>query len=97
MQTAMCFLYVALKPGIPMKDLSEAIGLSQAACSRNVAALSEWHRFNSPGHNLVKAEIDPTERRRKRVYLTERGRRIATSLSLIIDPELASPETDQEK
>lgn len=81
LQMAATFTLVAMRPGITMKDMAEILGISQASCSRNVAALSKWHRLNKPGHDLVYSEEDPIERRRKIVKLTAKGKRVAETLS----------------
>lgn len=67
-------LAIALRPGLTMSDLSDAVGMSQASCSRNVAALSRWHRLGKAGVDLVEAIEDPRERRRKIMYLTHKGK-----------------------
>ena len=85
MQTAQTFIAVALQPGITMKELSERVGISQASCSRNVAALSRVHRLNKAGMDLVVAAEDPMERRRKVVKLTAKGQRLAEALTKLID------------
>lgn len=83
-QQAAAFLMVAMTPGITMKDMARKLGISQASCSRNVSALSEMHRLNKPGLDLVYAIEDPAERRRKIVNLTPRGERVAESLREIL-------------
>lgn len=85
LQTAATFILVAQRDGgITMKELADQLGISQASCSRNVAALSRWHRLNKPGHDLVIATEDPAERRRKIVFLTPKGKRVIKSLTDII-------------
>lgn len=73
-QMAQCLLCVALRPGLTMQELGDMVGISQSSCSRNIAALGEWHRFGKPGLNLVEAVEDPRERRRKVAFLTPKGR-----------------------
>lgn len=85
-QTAECLLVVAMRPGITMQALSEATGLAQSSCSRNVAMLSKYHRLGKPGYDLVEAVDDPRERRRKVVYLTTNGRKLVNSVMKSIDP-----------
>lgn len=69
------FFAIGLRPGISSADLLKITGTSQASISRNVAALSEWHRLGKAGLNLVEAVSDPAERRRKIHFLTPRGQR----------------------
>lgn len=85
-QYALSFLTIAQNEGLSIRDLSERLGIAQSSASRNVAALSKWHSFGKAGHDLVQAEEDPRERRRKIITLTERGRELATQLSDLIQP-----------
>lgn len=87
-QTAHCLMEIALRPGMTMQQLSEATGLSQSSCSRNVAALSKWHRLGTPGYDLVEAIEDPAERRRKIMFLTGKGRDRVRKILLAYDPDL---------
>nr|WP_029766628.1 winged helix DNA-binding protein [Pseudomonas sp. P818] len=80
-QSIALFLYSAIYPGCTMMDLQKNLAMTQASCSRNVAALSEWHRLEKPGHGLIVATPDPMERRRKIVRLTEKGEQLALSLT----------------
>ena len=84
LQMAATFMVVAIRKGITMKELAETLGISQASCSRNVAALSKWHRLNREGHDLIYTEEDPIERRRKIAFLTPKGKRIAETLRALI-------------
>ncbi|HHK0424589.1 TPA: MarR family transcriptional regulator [Pseudomonas aeruginosa] len=87
MQTAQVFLAVAMQPGITMRELEEKVGISQASCSRNVAALSKVHRLNKPGMDLVVAQPDPAAAYRKIVFLTPKGQRLAETLAQLITKE----------
>lgn len=81
-QMAAVFLVVARWPGITMTDLAGVVGMSQASCSRNVAALSRQHRLGKSGHDVLEATEDPAERRRKIVRLTPKGETIVSALML---------------
>lgn len=85
-QYALSFLTIAQNEGLSIRDLSERLGIAQSSASRNVAALSKWHSFGKAGHDLVQAEEDPRERRRKIITLTDRGRDLAVQLSGLIQP-----------
>lgn len=87
MQTAAVFLNVVLNPGVTMKDLADRCGISQASTSRNIAALSKWHRLGKAGHDLVEAVEDPAERRRKIVNLTAKGKRVAASIEAAMNTD----------
>lgn len=58
-------------------------GLSQASMSRNVAALSKWHRHEKPGHDLVFHDENPMIRRTKLIRLTKKGECLAKKLSTV--------------
>lgn len=76
-QTVAVFLVVASKPGVSMSEIAKEVDIAQSSVSRNVAALSKWHRLNKRGHDLVYSTEDPSERRRKVVMLTHRGEQLA--------------------
>ena len=84
-QTAAIFLYVAVHPGCTMKDVAEALGTSESSVSRNVSALSDWHRLKRPGLGLVTKDYDPYELRRRIINLTPKGQRVLNSLSAIME------------
>lgn len=85
-QYALSFLTIAQNEGLSIRDLSERLGIAQSSASRNVAALSRWHSFGKEGLDLVRAEEDPRERRRKIVTLTEKGRDMAGRLADLLHP-----------
>jgi DNA-binding MarR family transcriptional regulator len=73
-QTMHVFITIAMNPGISMQKLSEKTNLAQSSCSRNVAALSKWHRLGKAGYDLVEAIEDPEDRRQKVMFLNTRGK-----------------------
>jgi len=84
-QTVQTFLAIAMskKEKVPMADLMETLGVSQASCSRNVAFFTDWTRKKIKGPNLLASKEDPMERRRKLVYLTPKGKQFYNSLENI--------------
>lgn len=90
-QTAQVLLVIARRPGLTMQELAQDTGLSQASCSRNVMALSKWHRLNKAGYDLVESLDDPRERRRKVMYLTPKGRRAVLAAVKKLDPNADLP------
>lgn len=90
-QYALSFLTLAQNEGMSMGELSARLGIAQSSASRNVAALSRWHSFGKPGHDLVVAEEDPRERRRKLVRLTEKGHALIEELRALAAPEPRRP------
>ncbi len=72
-QTALVLFYVATHNGCSVGDIADENNMSYASASRNVAALSAWHRLGKSGMGYLTAEEDPAERRRKQVTLTAKG------------------------
>ena len=79
-QQMIIFLSVMGKPDMTMSELEDIVGLSGAAVSRNVAALSKVHRKGRPGHDLIVAYEDPEDRRFKRVRPTHKGTMVYNAL-----------------
>ena len=86
-QYALSFLTLAENEGISMRELAERLGIAQSSASRNVAALSKWHSFGKPGLDLVQAEADPRERRRKIISLTPKGHTLIATLRDLMNRE----------
>ncbi|QQP89560.1 winged helix-turn-helix transcriptional regulator [Skermanella rosea] len=86
-QYALSFLTLAENEGISMRELAERLGIAQSSASRNVAALSKWHSFGKPGLDLVQAEEDPRERRRKIISLTPKGHALIATLRDLMNRE----------
>jgi len=85
-QYALSFMTIAQSEGISIGELAERLGIAQSSASRNVAALSRWHSFGKAGLDLVQAQEDPRERRRKIVTLTDTGRAFLDGLRVIVNP-----------
>ena len=83
-QYALSFMTVAQNEGISIGELADRLGIAQSSASRNVAALSRWHSFGKAGLDLVQAQEDPRERRRKIVSLTPNGRAFLDELRAIV-------------
>lgn len=81
MQTAMAFLLIAKNEGCTVKELGSWLGLSGAAASRNVAALSDVHRKGRSGHNVIVAKVDLDDRRSRKLHLTPKGKAILNTLA----------------
>ena len=84
-QTVQTFLAIAMskKEKVPMSELMETLGISQASCSRNVAFFTDWTRKKQKGPNFLTCREDPMERRRKLVSLTPKGKQFYNSLENI--------------
>ena len=88
-QTVLSFLYTASladKPdGVSIKDIGVALGVSSAAASRNISKLTEFGVKSQGGHGLLTTEEDPMFRVRKRIALTQKGKRVLNTLMEIVE------------
>ena len=86
-QTMMAFLYISRMQdsNVTVRDVGEYLGITSASASRNIAALSKWHRHGKPGHDLVEAYENPARRIEKFIRLTPKGKRVAQTLGDLYD------------
>lgn len=80
---AVCFLYISTNEGCSLTSLAEHTGLSLSTISRIVGALST-HRANGQSYGLIEIRNSETERRRKELYLTGRGKSTLQKLDKIL-------------
>jgi len=88
MSYAMGFLLVALKPGGGSTDYMEDLDTIQPIMSRIMLALAKHERRNrgeDSGFDLIDMANDPLDLRRKRAFLTPRGRALMTSVLKVIN------------
>ncbi len=74
------FLMVACEPGIAFGEVRKVTGLAQSTLSRHVSALGDYKRNRDHGAGLIESVEDPNERRRKRLFLTAKGRRVVSHI-----------------
>ena len=79
-QVILCFVFIASHNPCHSEVLCHELGLTRAAVSRNTDWLSAKHRLKKPGLNLITKEVDPSNRRRMILSLTDKGRNIANDL-----------------
>lgn len=79
-QVILCFVFVASHNPCHSEVLCHELGLTRAAVSRNTDWLSDKHRLKKPGLNLITKEVDPSNRRRMILSLTDKGKIIAKDL-----------------
>ena len=72
-QYALCLCEIAKNEGCSLTDLSEKTGLALSTISRIVGALSSFRQRGTP-YEFITMHVSETERRRKELYLTDRGR-----------------------
>lgn len=78
------FLFAAQNDGIQMSELQDKLGLSQAAVSRNVNFLTKHGANTRDGLELLILVEDTDNRRRRRVYLTPKGKAFIRTLEGLI-------------
>lgn len=74
------FLYVARRGVCSQKDIELALGLSNAAASRNISYWCERKRYGVEGHGFIHREMDPKDNRQKLLSLTDEGKVFYDSL-----------------
>ena len=84
-QVILCFVFIASHNPCHSEVLCHELGLTRAAVSRNTDWLSDKHRLNKPGLGLINKEVDPSNRRRMLLSLTDKGKIIAKDLRKILD------------
>lgn len=98
MQQLDLYLRIVQRPGIGMDELAPLLGISQSSVSRNVAALSKFHRLGKPGLDLVEVRLDPRDSRRREIWLSPLGKKLADRLSKMLDPNYVAgtyPDADE--
>lgn len=81
LQTATMLLLVAEQPGISQTALLSRAGVSKAAVSRIFHRLSD----RPGGLALLHMDEDPNDLRAKITHLTPKGKRVVTSLELLME------------
>lgn len=80
------FLYVAENEGINLKELAATCRLTDSTASRTARSLAvaEFRDALPPALGLLDVRPNPTDRRGRTLYLTERGRRLRDELDSAI-------------
>lgn len=73
LQQQMALIWVALNPGGTQRELARDLGVSTSSISRVIAQLSDVGLKYRKGYNLVSLDIDPNDRRIRRLHLTPKG------------------------
>jgi DNA-binding MarR family transcriptional regulator len=74
------FLMVVLDEGRGVNEYARAVGIHRAAMSRNLHAIGDRARNGGPGLGLVSLRVNPSAPSRSQVFLTPKGRSIATEI-----------------
>ena len=79
LQYAICFHHIALNPGINVSALAKQTGIQLSTVSRIVGALSNW-RQNGDGYGLVVLKTSEKERRKKELFLSDKGMALTANI-----------------
>ena len=75
-QRLLILISVGMHEGLSQNELRDHLpATSVTALSRNLADLSACTSRKTPGPGLVELRTDPSNLRKKRIYLTRRGKR----------------------
>ena len=83
-QALSCLAYIASHNNCNKQDMEVELGMSRASGSRNTDWLSRTHRLNKSGLNLIKKEIDPTDKRKTILSLTRQGKDLVHKIAAIL-------------
>jgi len=89
LQTFLTLIEVSMHPGSSFLEPAERMDMTRSSVSRHVAYLSKEHwTKKKPGLDMVYWEEDAKERRRKNVYLNERGQWFLQHLNKTVNETL---------
>jgi DNA-binding MarR family transcriptional regulator len=77
LQLLQIFLYVASNTKCKQADLQEVTGLSESSCSRMIMWLGPTRHDGKKGLCLIRTESDPVFYKRKILFLTDKGHKVA--------------------
>jgi len=84
LQYGICLAQIAMDEGMSLTALSKKTNLGLSTVSRIVGALSKYRQNGNP-YGLVELKVSPQERRRKELYLSEKGRALMDNISRVLD------------
>lgn len=87
LQVVSAFLYVATHNECHKQQIEQVFGLSVAAGSRCTDFLCEENRLGKDGLGLITKEVDPSNRRRQVLRLTQKGKKTADRLFSILNEQ----------
>ncbi|MGR3484747.1 MAG: MarR family winged helix-turn-helix transcriptional regulator [Paracoccaceae bacterium] len=85
-------LHVALEPGSSSTEIREAVSTSQSSISRHLSLLGDYNWRGEEGLRLIKLIENPTDRRQKIAFLTERGRAVMKQVLEVMAPKSSHEE-----
>lgn len=83
-QVMSCFFYVASHNNCHKQALEDYLEIATSSGSRNTDWLSKQHRLAKPGLDLIKKEVDPSNKRRLTLVLTPKGEELIDRIEQIL-------------
>ncbi len=84
LQYLQCLIIISLEEGISFSDLSKEAKIGLSTTSRIVHALGDKRQKGTPYH-MVKVIQDPENKRRKMIYLTDKGEKFVNRIAAILN------------
>jgi len=84
LQYAVCLCEIAMAEGLSLTALSQRTAMPLSTVSRIVGALAQNRQRGVP-YNLVRVALSSTERRKKELYLSARGKAVIGGLAGVMD------------
>lgn len=84
LQYAVCLAEISAQEGLSLTQLADKTGLALSTVSRIIGALSKHRQKGSP-YGLVRVAVSETERRRKELYLTPKGKAVMAAIASILN------------
>ncbi len=83
-QVMCCFFFVASHNDCHKQAMEDYLEISTASGSRNADWLSKKHRLGRDGMNLIRKEVDPSNKRRLTLVLTPEGEELVNRIETIL-------------
>lgn len=76
----LAFLSVAQGNGVTAEQIEVALGISRPTASRLLRLFSAIRNGGEPGFNLFRVEVDPTDFKRRLLFLNENGQQVLKTI-----------------
>jgi len=83
-QVLACFFYIACHDGCHKTAMEEDLGLTTASSSRNIDRLTKQHRLGKMGMGLITKEVDPLNKKRLVLKLSQKGHDLIRQIESIL-------------
>jgi DNA-binding MarR family transcriptional regulator len=79
-QVCTTFICIAERPGITQAEIAKSASMTIQSVSRHMRILGRYNSKRREGYDLIAAEVDEDDTRRKRLYLTAKGYALLSGL-----------------